>query len=400
MSSPTNTSGDKPSPSRKKSPQSGNTNRKLRAVVINFQGLRSKVESLSNLINSVHPDIIFGTETWGNDTISNSELFLTHLDTYDIWRKDRNDGHGGVLIAVRKTLLAVALPEYDADCEVLWTKLRSHGQKDVYLGVFYNPHYNDPNGLPGLEVSLSKLPPDAYKVLAGDFNMPDIDWDSDSVKPCPARVYKSSTQPCTLLLDIASHHNLQQVVNFPTRQQNMLDLLFTTNPTLIDSVKPIPGISDHDSVVQIDFTGTVKHKKSKAHRVYNYKKANFDKIRTELWSFSEEFFINSPGTKSVNLNWESLKCKLTYLKEKYIPSKMSSTRFNLPYITREIKSKIRQKHRVYNRALKSQSQEDWSLFRKLRSQVQKSLRFMRWEYLNDVIGPSLREKPKALLSIC
>ena len=74
---------------------------------------------------------------------------------------------------------------------------------------------------------------------------------------------------------------------------------------------------------------------------------------------------------------------------------MCSTRYNIPYITKEIKGKIRQKQRLYNRAMKSQSSDDWSLFRKLRSQVQKSLRSARWKYINDVIGPSLREKPKA-----
>lgn len=401
MSSPTTGGGAKskaklpPSNNKGKAKAKQHCNRKIRAVVINFQGLRSKIESLTELIHSVNPDIIFGTETWANDSISNSELFPSHIDLYDIWRKDRKDSHGGVLIAVRKTLLAIPLPDLDADCEVLWAKIKFSGYRDIYLGAFYNPHHNDPRGLPGLEVSMSKLPPDAYKILAGDFNLPDINWESDSVKPSSARIYKSSEQSCNLLLDIACTHNLQQVVNFPTRQQNMLDLLFTSNHTLVDSVKPIPGISDHDSIIQVDLNASVKHQKTQAHKVYNYKKADFDKIRSELLAFSDVYFNNDPDALSVNQNWEALKSKLLYLKEKYIPSKMSSTRFNIPYITREIKCKIRQKHRVYNRARKSQSQEDWSLFRELRSQVQKSLRSSRWKYLNEVIGPSLKDKPKA-----
>ena len=175
----------------------------------------------------------------------------------------------------------------------------------------------------------------------------------------------------------------------------MLDLLFTSNPTLIQSVKPLPGISDHDSIVQVDFNSTVQFQKNKAHRVYNFRKADFDKIRAELRDFSEGYFSNHPDSSSVDQNWNSLKNKLLDLREKHVPSKMSSTRHNIPYITREIKGKIRQKQRQYNRAMKSQKQDDWSLFRKLRSQVQTSLRSARWKYINEVIGPSLKEKPKA-----
>lgn len=87
---------------RKNNYNSKRQNQKLKAVVINFQGLRSKVESLAALINTSSPDIIFGTETWANNTITNAELFPSHFDVYDIWRKDRPDGYGGVLLAVKK----------------------------------------------------------------------------------------------------------------------------------------------------------------------------------------------------------------------------------------------------------------------------------------------------------
>ncbi|WAR10782.1 hypothetical protein MAR_035858 [Mya arenaria] len=35
----------------------------------------------------------------------------------------------------------------------------------------------------------------------------------------------------------------------PTRQGNLLDLTFTTNPTLIKTTTNVPGISDYDMVV-------------------------------------------------------------------------------------------------------------------------------------------------------
>ena len=42
---------------------------------------------------------------------------------------------------------------------------------------------------------------------------------------------------------------LEQMVTSPTRGQNILDLFFTTYPTLVDDISVIPGLSDHDIVL-------------------------------------------------------------------------------------------------------------------------------------------------------
>ena len=80
--------------------------------------------------------------------------------------------------------------------------------------------------------------------IAGDFNLPDIDWKSMSVATSiyPTRLNK-------FLLDTIQELDLEQVVNFPTRQDNILDLVLTSHPSLVNRCKPLPGISDHDIVL-------------------------------------------------------------------------------------------------------------------------------------------------------
>ena len=39
---------------------------------------------------------------------------------------------------------------------------------------------------------------------------------------------------------------LVQMVSEPTRGDNIFDLFLTTNPTLVNSVEILPGLSDHD----------------------------------------------------------------------------------------------------------------------------------------------------------
>ena len=58
---------------------------------------------LSNIISECDNDIILGTETWLDESIQNSELLLSD---YDNFRRDRPTRGGGVLVAIKKSLLS------------------------------------------------------------------------------------------------------------------------------------------------------------------------------------------------------------------------------------------------------------------------------------------------------
>ena len=47
------------------------------------------------------------------------------------------------------------------------------------------------------------------------------------------------------LIDISIEHGLTQVHDQPTRQENIIDLVFTDNPSLVKHSQSILGISDH-----------------------------------------------------------------------------------------------------------------------------------------------------------
>ena len=42
---------------------------------------------------------------------------------------------------------------------------------------------------------------------------------------------------------------MEQIVDFPTRLDNILHLVFTTHPSLVNKCKPLPGIGDNDIVL-------------------------------------------------------------------------------------------------------------------------------------------------------
>ena len=94
----------------------------------------TKKEELLNLLSTTQPDIILGTETWLNPNINNSELFHP---TYNVYRRDRDDGHGGVLIAVNCSLLSNELQTGSTAEAVLVSITTSKKNEPLIVGSIY-----------------------------------------------------------------------------------------------------------------------------------------------------------------------------------------------------------------------------------------------------------------------
>ena len=100
--------------------------------------------------------------------------------------------------------------------------------------------------------------------LAGDFNLPDIDWDLLNAKPGGVAPGLSKQ-----LIDITNDFGLEQVVREPTRINNILDLFFTSNPTLVERSSVLPGICDHDDIPIVTISCKPRIIKQIPRKIYN-----------------------------------------------------------------------------------------------------------------------------------
>ncbi len=73
---------------------------KLTCLVINCRSLKNKVADLAAIMSEYQPDIVIGNESWLNPNIASSEIFP---ENYNVLRKDRIDGYGGLSRRPRKT---------------------------------------------------------------------------------------------------------------------------------------------------------------------------------------------------------------------------------------------------------------------------------------------------------
>ena len=86
---------------------------------------------LSNVLESVKPDILIGTETWLDPQIKDSEIFPSG---YKLHRNDRKSSSGGgVLIAVKNEYNSEDVPKLYAECELVCVMLHLVGNGTVYL---------------------------------------------------------------------------------------------------------------------------------------------------------------------------------------------------------------------------------------------------------------------------
>ena len=128
---------------------------------------------------------------------------------------------------------------------------------------------------------LEQLVAKGHFVILGDFNNPDINWHT-----LTANSASSST-----LCDIILSHNLYHLVQSPTHSKgDILDLVITNSPNLVNNLQLFNNLSDHCqvyfSIVSTPVCHDVNHKTFYA---YDYQKGDTQSLCSFLLdhAFSE-----------------------------------------------------------------------------------------------------------------
>ena len=175
------------------------------------------------------------------------------------------------------------------------------------------------------------------------------------------------------MLNTACDLGLEQIVHFTTGGNNTLDVFTTNRPTLIKRCEPIPGVSDHHAVVFVDTDVVAPKHKNARRRIYSWDKGDVTGLQIDMHKFTVDFVRRYTAETSIDELWLSMKNALHNAMDKFIPSKMTTVRFNQPWITRELKRLARCKKRKYRRATKCNSPEAGTDFRLLQKEMQKSV---------------------------
>ena len=254
----------------------------------------------------------------------------------------------------------------------------------MFIGSFYRPpDENDPEYIGHLQTCLARIPVGAHAWIGGDFNLGDINWETESVKQ-----YANKSGLCNQILTIAKDNYLEQMVIEPTRitedTENVLDLFFSNNSSLVNRVEVIPGISDHETVY-VESSLRPAKAQTPPRKVYIYNKADFSSMKAELRRIKETFISLEPVSTAQEL-WYKFSSSVSDLMTRYIPTKMlSGKKIKKLWINRKLKAQMRRRDKLFRRMKKTKNETDIWKFKECKKAVQKIERQSYWTYINGII---------------
>ena len=237
----------------------------------NCRSVLNKTNELAFILNKFSPLILCLTETWLEIHYPNTAL---PLQDYQIYKKDRATRGGGVLLAVKNDISSRAVLLSAGDLEIIGADVIYDKSSHIRIICAYLPPQSSPELASDLFATISaNIDIFAPYIVLGDFNLPDVNW-IDSVFPA-GHLYTN------LEKFYIQHQPMHQLINFPTRDKNILDLAFTNDEKLFISVESLPNLgASHHSVVKLSIRIPTMMKAQCI--IKNFRKADFVSIKREI----------------------------------------------------------------------------------------------------------------------
>ena len=327
----------------------------------NTRSLRNKLHTLRSHSTELEKySVIAITESWLDEQTSDTELQFG-LENHTWFRRDRTGLGGGVACAVRSDLHPMRRPDLEVDnTEMLIVELKT--TPSLLVAVCYCKPAPDDGTLERtmtvLQAAIAQNP--ARRMVAvGDFNVPDVRWGRSRSRPgwAEPRIERHSRR-ATEFLDAVELCGVSQHVCCPTREQNFLDLVFTTQMDVDVTVREGTFDSDHEEVVCAIRSVKVCVPLVTRTTAFNYKQADFTGLRRTLelipWSVLEGTDVD-----------EATKLFYTLLESAirdFIPVVTVKRRFP-PWFDRELRTVLKEKEAAFKRMKRNRCDESVGAFR-------------------------------------
>lgn len=376
----------------------------------NVRGLRTKTSTFRRNICLNSYDVVCLAETWLLEGIRDSELFD---DRYLVWRRDRKYSDtnqrlgGGVLIAVRRTLVADGKNDWCSSAEDIWVTLTLQHQKPkvsyyIHICTVYMCQQNMGNSFSDqlrnfsdklVDIVLSHAT-DKFIIL-GDFNLPNINWVQKGDSTLCADNVQGVVQ--TDFIDKLSLCNLLQYNSNTNCKNRILDLVFSNNEISITNCKQplVPEDPYHKSLcITADFVELhTLHIKPRVKFIYN--NGDYSSISNKLDSINWDLELNSRPLEEA--------CEFFYnviydLRTQYIPIKsVKPTQIHPPWYKSPLLKMLKEKHKYHSKFKKYKNKSDYNSFVLLRERA-KVLESEMFENYINIIENNIRNNPQAFWS--
>ncbi|TNN10194.1 putative RNA-directed DNA polymerase from transposon X-element, partial [Schistosoma japonicum] len=274
----------------------------LNFLVINARSLLNKISTLKTIALLAKPLLIFVTETWCSSSVTDSELAI---QDYMLYRGNREYRRGGgclIYVSVCFSSSRINDEILDKVPESVWISLNTQNYSLLFGCIYRTPNTSttEDNTINNAFVHTSALNYNA-KVIAGDFNLPRIDWN----------VGRGLSYDEENLLSTLEMHCWTQCVHSPTRYNNILDLVFCHDVTPLSlQVSKELETSDHKMILcalpfNINFSHPNNRKLRKKRLYRDYKNVDWNLLHALLsCSDWDNFFLTNNLTEALDIFYQ------------------------------------------------------------------------------------------------
>lgn len=270
-----------------------------RLLATNIRGLnpktnQAKVPYLRDLMlrNNIFAAMI--VETHLSKEIKDSEI---KIDSFSIFRSDRPTKNGGTCIYVLKSISTKVINIYaENSCESIFVKLLDY---NIILAAVYKPPSTSNDHFHLLIKNTRNVIDnnnECHFLIFGDFNLPNMKWyasENSNIYTIDSST-TSNRHQAEYLVEFMERYFLDQMITEPTREENYLDLMFSSDKSLIheSNVDIVTNkITDHNLIM---FHTRIIKKQPRVSNQFNDKLNFFDKnidwnrVRFEINNISWE----------------------------------------------------------------------------------------------------------------
>ncbi|KAJ4436140.1 hypothetical protein ANN_18767 [Periplaneta americana] len=279
-----------------------------------------------------------------SEIINDSEIFRSD---YRVFRKDRSEKGGGVFVCTKIEISSNLLWIHE-EVEILNVQIRN-GRETLDVIACYRPPSELNNlTLHKLNEYLNTVSEDRNVVIAGDLNLPKINWSGISGTNSDAQ---------TLVNELIWRKDFTQVVNGPTRDNALLDVYLLRPVSLFVNSESLHKISDHNSVLLEIFWENTVNPRSSPLSVWNFNKTDVHELQTFLRQKHDDFLRTEGNMENV---WHKFKSIIFEALVKCVPSKIIKKNPDPEYYTNYIRYLKKKTRRAFSK--RKRSHEHWEKY--------------------------------------
>lgn len=363
--------------------------------------LLNKRSELTHILTLEHPDIVLISEVLPknfNFAIQRVEVEMNGYMCFSNCFDSDISGRRGIIIYVKAELGAQEISmtsEQKAAIESVWIEINLKDKEKLLAGCVYrSPSSTFENTKMLYQTVLDLTKDKAYVLVTGDFNQPDVDWVNETALGNKA----------TAFMEFFRDSFLHQHVKSPTHyrgDQNptLIDLVMSSEENMVTNLThEAPIGKSHHHVLKFDFVCSTTASNINKGQRYNYRMADFDKLRKCV---ENSKLMNKIQDKNLTEVWNSIKETIETATEECVP-KISSRplvgkRKTPVWWSETTKTKICKKREAYRKYLQTLDNGDYLRYAKARNQAKTACRKAIQDHEKSIARDAKRN-PKAFFA--